>query len=173
MAGVRAVITLVACVGGAGLFASCSSPSQQSANQQAAGTPSAAATDHRAADEATIRGLDSAWAGAMAAKDTNKFLSYYAPNASLLGPDDPIATGTDAIHKAVSGLMRLPGFALSFAPDDVTVIGDAAYEIGDYHLTLNNKAGKRQTHAAKYVVVWGRQPDSTWKVLLDAPTTTR
>jgi ketosteroid isomerase-like protein len=172
MVAVRTVFTIVACVGGAGLFASCSSPSQQSGNQQA-GTPSATTTDHRAADEATIRGLDSAWVKTVAAKDTARALSYYASNASLMVPDAPIATGTDAIHKAFSGMMSLPGFALSFAPDKVSVIGDAAYEIGDYHLTVNNKAGKPETHTAKYIVVWGRQPDSSWKVLVDAATTAR
>src|SRR6185437_4456895 len=93
MFGVRAVITLVACVGGAGLFTSCSSPSQQGTNQPTGGTSPASTPDHRAADEATIRGLDSAWSRAAAAKDLDKAISYYATNGSLLVPDAPIATG--------------------------------------------------------------------------------
>ena len=129
--------------------------------------------DHRAADEATIRGLDSAWVKAIATKNDAQALSYYADGASVLVPGDPMATGKDAIQKAWATLGALPGFALTFAPNTIDVSGDRAFEIGDYQLTLNDKAGKPQTTKAKYVVVWGKQADSSWKVLLDAPTTTQ
>jgi uncharacterized protein (TIGR02246 family) len=129
--------------------------------------------DHRAADEATIRGLDSAWVKAIATKNDAQALSYYADGASVLVPGDPMATGKDAIQKAWAALGALPGFALTFAPNTVDVSGDRAYEIGDYQLTVNDKTGKPQTTKAKYIVVWGKQADGSWKVLLDAPTTTQ
>jgi ketosteroid isomerase-like protein len=70
--------------------------------------------------------------------------------------------------------MANPGFALSFAPSKVEVSksGDLAYEIGDYSLTFSDKKGKPLTTKAKYVVVWGKQADGSWKVLVDAPNTT-
>ncbi|HWZ57888.1 MAG TPA: SgcJ/EcaC family oxidoreductase [Gemmatimonadaceae bacterium] len=129
--------------------------------------------DHRASDEAAIRTLDSAWVKAAVAKDAQQFVSYYADDASLLAPGAPIATGKPALQAAWTGLMALPGFALTFAPTKIDVSGDRAYEIGDYALTLNDKTGKPQTTKGKYVVVWGKQPDGTWKALLDAPTTTQ
>ena len=129
--------------------------------------------DHRASDEAAIRSLDSAWVKAAVAKDLPQLMSYYADDASLLPPGDKLATGKPAIQAAWNGLAALPGFALSFAPTKIDVAGDRAYEIGDYQLTLNDKSGKPQTTKAKYIVIWGRQPDGTWKALLDAPTTTQ
>jgi ketosteroid isomerase-like protein len=47
-----------------------------------------------------------------------------------------------------------------------------AYELGDYSLTVSDAKGKAQTMKAKYVVVWGKQADGSWKALVDAPTTT-
>ena len=128
--------------------------------------------DHRAADEATIRGLDSAWVKAVAAKNAQQAASYYTDDGVLMAPGAPMASGKDAVQKMWAGLMGLPGFALTFAPDKVVVSGDMAYEFGSYALTTNDKAGKPHTSNGKYVVVWSRQPDGSWKAALDAPTTT-
>jgi ketosteroid isomerase-like protein len=54
----------------------------------------------------------------------------------------------------------------------VSVAGTMAYEVGDYQLTMNDKSGKPQTSKGKYVVIWGKQSDGSWKALVDAPTTT-
>jgi uncharacterized protein (TIGR02246 family) len=140
--------------------------------QQTPSSQPAAQADHRAADEAAIRSLDSAWVKAVAAKNAQQAASYYTDDGVLMAPGQPMASGKDAIVKGWTGLMGLPGFALTFAPDKIVVSGDMAYEIGSYALTANNKAGKPQTSHGKYVVVWSRQADGTWKAALDAPTTT-
>ena len=133
-----------------------------------------AAQDTRAADEAAIRAADAEWVKAVGAKDMQQSTSYYADTAQLFAPNAPAAQGKDAIQKAFTGLLAMPGFALTFAPTKVEVSrsGDLAYETGDYELTTNDKKGKPQTTKAKYVVVWGKQPDGTWKALVDSPTTT-
>jgi ketosteroid isomerase-like protein len=72
-------------------------------------------------------------------------------------------------------MLATPGFSLTFTPTKIEVsrAGDLAYEIGDYQMTTNDKKGKPQTVKAKYVTVWGKQPDASWKALADAPTTTQ
>ncbi len=139
----------------------------------ACSTQGAASADDRARDEATIRGLDSAWGKAMAAKDVERTVSYYTDNASILSPGAPIATGKSAITASWAGLLTQPGASITFAPTVVDVSGDRAYEIGNYEITAMDHAGKPQTTKAKYVVVRGKQPDGTWKVLVDVSTTTR
>ncbi len=129
--------------------------------------------DQRARDEATIRGLDSAWGKAMAAKNVEQTVSYYADNASIFSPGEPIATGKSAITASWAGLLTQPGSSITFGPTTVDVSGDRAYEIGDYALTVIDKAGKPQTTKAKYVVVRGKQSDGAWKVLVDVSTTTQ
>jgi len=37
-------------------------------------------------------------------------------------------------------------------------------------MTTSDKKGKPQTAKAKYVVVWGKQADGTWKALADVRT---
>jgi uncharacterized protein (TIGR02246 family) len=128
--------------------------------------------DTRARDEATIRGLDSAWGRAMAAKNVEQTASFYADNASILSPGEPIVTGKSAITASWAGLLTQPGSSITFAPTTVDVSGDRAYEIGNYEITAIDKAGKPQTTKAKYVVMRGRQADGTWKVLVDVSTTT-
>jgi hypothetical protein len=75
------------------------------------------------------------WVKTVAAKDTqHSTLLLRRPNAPA------------AIKKAFTGLLAMPGFALTFAPTKVEVArsGDLAYETGDYELTTNDKQGKPQ-----------------------------
>jgi uncharacterized protein (TIGR02246 family) len=130
--------------------------------------------DTRADDEAKIRALDADWVKAVAAKDAARCASLYADNASLMVPGAPIATGKDAIQKAWTDMMATPGTSLTFSPAKIEVSrsGDLAYDLGDYEETGKDKKGKSQTVKAKYVVIWGKQADGTWKALIDLPTTT-
>lgn len=137
-----------------------------------AGAASTASPSNSAADEAAIRTLDSAWTKAATDKNVDAFTTYYAADGVLMAPGEAMAKGRDAIHAAVAGMFGLPGFSLAFAPDQVTAKGDLAYEIGSYKLAMNDKAGKAQASTGKYVVVWARQADGSWKVAIDAPTTT-
>lgn len=131
--------------------------------------------DTRAADEAAIRALDAKWAQAVQAKDVSQLSSFYADDASVFVPEAPVATGKDAITAAWTALANTPGFSLTFAPSKVVVSksGDLAYEIGDFSMTFNDKKGKPQTSKAKYIVIWARQADGSWKAVVDAPTTSQ
>ena len=149
------------------VLTACNTGSQPSA--EPAATP-----DTRAADEAAIRALDAKWVKDIASKDLAQATSYYADTAEMFTPNTPAASGKDAVQKLCAGMLGMPGFALTFAPAKIQVArsGDLAYETGEYEMTLNDKKGKPQNVKGKYVVVWGKQSDGNWKVLVDAPTTT-
>jgi uncharacterized protein (TIGR02246 family) len=138
----------------------------------AAAASTAAPASNSAADEAAIRALDSAFNKAAAAKNIDAMASTYATGAVLMAPGQAMIKGRDAISTALSGMAATPGFSLVITPDVVTPKGDLAYEIGSYALTFNDKAGKPQPSTGKYVVVWARQADGSWKLVVDAPTTT-
>ncbi|HXF14910.1 MAG TPA: SgcJ/EcaC family oxidoreductase [Terriglobales bacterium] len=149
------------------VFTACNTASKSS-------TEVATAADTRAADEAAIRALDAEWVKAIATKDLDKATSYYAETAEMFAPNAPAASGKDAVQKLCASMLRMPGFALTFTPSKIEVArsGDIAYETGAYEMTVNDKKGKPQTVKAKYVVVWGKQADGSWKALVDSPTTT-
>ncbi len=124
--------------------------------------------DNRA-DEQAIRKLDQEWSAAVGAKDVAKEVSYYAEEASAFPFNAPIATGKEQILKLWTGLMSIPGFSLSFAPTRIEVSkgGDMAYDIGTFLLTTNDAKGNPTNTQGKYVVVWKKQADKTWKVVAD------
>ena len=146
-----------------------------SCSQKVEAPPAPTPPDHRAADAAAIRATDADWVKTVTAKDPGAFTAFYAEDAVMLPPGGQMASGKEAITKTWTALSSQPGFALTFAPTKVEVSksGELAYEVGDYELTVNDKRGKPQTAKGKYVVVWGKQPDGSWKALVDAPTTTQ
>jgi quercetin dioxygenase-like cupin family protein len=57
-----------------------------------------------------------------------------------------------------------PGFSLRWTPvkADVSAAGDVGYTVGTYEASMNGA-----TEKGKYVVVWKKQPDGTWKAAED------
>ena len=127
--------------------------------------------DTRAADEAALRATIRDWAAAAQAKDAGKFVSVYAEDAVVMLANAPDMKGIAAIREGVPGMMQDPAFALSFEPDNVVVArsGDLAYETGPYSMTMTGPGKKPSTEKGRYVTVWRKQADGTWKVAVDAP----
>ena len=127
--------------------------------------------DTRAADEAAIHAAVKDWSAAAQAKDADKFVSFYAEDATILLEGSPDFTGKEAIREAIGGMMQDPNFVLSFAADKVVVArsGDLAYETGTYSMTVSDAKKKPATQEGHYVVVWQKQADGTWKAVQDAP----
>jgi uncharacterized protein (TIGR02246 family) len=126
-----------------------------------------------AADEAAIRAAITEWSAAARAEDADAFASLYADDAVLMLEGAPDVSGKAAIREAIGGMMQDPNFALGFTTTNIVVAGsgDVAYEQGRYALTTsdanNNNAPATQTGA--YVIVWRKQADNSWKVVVDAP----
>jgi uncharacterized protein (TIGR02246 family) len=129
----------------------------------------AAPPDTRAADEAAIRAAAADWASTFPAKDVDKFVSFYAPDATVYPQGAPAVTGGAAIRGFWSDFFSLPGFAGSVALKSVEVArsGDLAYETGTYEMTLNDAKGKPTKSTGKYLVVWKKQSDGKWKAHAD------
>jgi ketosteroid isomerase-like protein/quercetin dioxygenase-like cupin family protein len=106
--------------------------------------------------------LDREWS--QTTKDMNKFISYYAPDATAHPPGMPAATGSAAIKDALTKIFSAPGFSLTWAPvrAEVSTAGDVGYTVGTYEISMNGA-----TEKGKYVEVWKKQSDGTWKVKED------
>jgi uncharacterized protein (TIGR02246 family) len=125
--------------------------------------------DTRAADERAVREADAAWSKAAAAKDVEAYLSFFAEDALVLPPNAPMLTGKESMRKGLSEEMANPGFALSWQASKAEASrgGDLAYSIGTYQVTMKDAKGKPVTDRGKYMTVWKKQPDGTWKGLVD------
>ena len=119
--------------------------------------------------ERAIRYADVVWSKAAEAKDLERVLAVFADGASELAPNVPIAVGKDALRKVWTQYFATPGFAISWQPTKVEVSrgADLGYSLGTYVLTAPDPAGKPVTDRGKYVTIWKRQADGSWKVIAD------
>ena len=122
------------------------------------------------ADKAAIRDLsDVQWLNAEQAKDVDTVLSFFADDASSFPPNASIVTGKEAIRAHLSEAFSRRDFAISWQTTKVEVSrsGDLAYSHGTYEETVNDPEGNPVTDKGKWVTVWEKQPDGTWKVVAD------
>lgn len=132
-------------------------------------TPPAPA-DTSAADQKAIRDGEVAWAGDWAAKDVDKIVGHYADDASVMVPDAPLMKGKDAIRTGIAGMLKDKAMALSFTTSsvDVSKSGDLGFSQGTYSMTMTNpKTKKPETEKGKYVTVYRKQADGSWKAVAD------
>jgi uncharacterized protein (TIGR02246 family) len=125
--------------------------------------------DTRAADESAIRTASATWSQASTANDIDKSVSFYTEDAVLMDPNTPALKGRENIRKRWTQTTAVPGPGLSFQTTSVEVArsGDLAYETGMYDFVTTDKKGKTNDEKWKYVVVWKKQHDGSWKAAVD------
>ena len=122
-----------------------------------------------AAEEAAIREMSVEWMNAANAKDVERMLGLYTDDTSLYPPNLAIVTGKEAIRTYYSQLMESPGFVTSLEVTNVGIsgAGNFAYSTGTSETTVNDAQGNPVTVREKWVAILKKQPDGTWKSVLD------
>lgn len=132
-------------------------------------TPPAAAALSPNADPTAVRHfLDSAqtrYVDAATKGDIAALSAFYTDDALLLAPNAKALRGRAEIDKSNTEMMAaVKVTALKLATDDVITTADYAIETGTYDQTLQPKTGKAIHDVGKYVVVWKKQPDGSWRI---------
>lgn len=130
----------------------------------------APAPDTRAADIQAVKDLEVAWAKDGATRDPEKWASYFADGGSGLYPGGPTLHGKAAVKAAMASLMTDPNFVVSFRSDRMMASkgGDMVYSEGAYTMTMTDpKTKKPVTDKGKYLTVYTKQPDGSWKAIAD------
>ncbi len=129
--------------------------------------------DTRAADADAIRAADVEWNKAMQAKDVDKSVSFYGDGAILLGNKAPSIQDRDAIHKEVQEMLGHSTGNFNFTNTSVEVAksGDLAWEHGVWEFDATDKKGKPVVEKGKYLTVWKKQSDGSWKAVADMDNT--
>jgi uncharacterized protein (TIGR02246 family) len=125
--------------------------------------------DTRKADEAAIRAASADWNKASQARDLDKAVSYYAEDAVFFVDKGALVKGKNSIRMAWKDVLAPTAPTLSFTTSFVEVArsGDIGYEYGTAEFTTANKKGKPTVEKGKYVTVWKKQPDGSWKAVVD------
>jgi uncharacterized protein (TIGR02246 family) len=129
----------------------------------------APADDTKSAIEKALRHLDAQWSAAAGAKDVDKTVSYYATDAIVMPPNASSATAKEAIRSAWKEMLASSGAAISWKATKVEVAksGDLACVSGTYEEAMTDASGKSVKDHGKYVEVWKKQADGSWKVVAD------
>ena len=119
--------------------------------------------------EQALRDLDAQWSAAAGTKDLDKTVSFYSDNAIVMPPNASSAKTKEAIRSAWKEMLTSPGAAISWKTTKVEVAkaGDLAYVSGTYEETMTDASGKPVKDRGKYVEIFKKQADGTWKVVAD------
>jgi uncharacterized protein (TIGR02246 family) len=129
--------------------------------------------DTRASDEAAIRSASKAWSDAIQAKDLDKAVSFYAPDAVQMADNGPLVGDSLTLRAGWQKMLAVPGPGLSLQASAVQVAksGDIAYEYGTYDFAISGSSREISDQKGKYVVIWKKQADGIWKAAIDINNT--
>ncbi len=146
-----------------GLLAAGCSSNTQTASSGANSASSDSATVRTAIEATNARFLDAFKRG-----DKAGLMASYADDAIVMMPNEEAWRGREGIDKGFSGFLSQMSFKDGSAKtEDVMVTGDLAVETGAFAWTLQPKSGAEVKDKGKYITVWKRQADGSWKIVRD------
>jgi uncharacterized protein (TIGR02246 family) len=140
---------------------------QATADTAAPVSPVAATTDPGAVRR-SIDSLNADAAQALERGDTTAMVAHYTDDAIVMMPNMPAFRGRDAYRSGVARMLKEMSVTdAAFTTEDVMVSGDLAVETGTYAMTMQPRRGGAMKDTGKYITVWRRQSDGSWKIVRD------
>ncbi len=100
--------------------------------------------------------------------DAAALAAMYDTGAVVLAPNAPPMRGRQNIEAFWAGARQQGYRTLNLVVNSVEVIGDHAIELGSYTMVVQPPGQGEMTDRGKYMVLWRRQADGTWKLYRDA-----
>jgi len=107
--------------------------------------------------KADIQALESAWATADNARDTNAVAAFYADDAISMANNKPMLVGKAAIRQDIANTLdkkRVKGSTVSYDVMDVFGDENTVTEVGK--TTIKDASGK-VTYTGKYMAIWEKR----------------
>jgi ketosteroid isomerase-like protein len=111
-----------------------------------------------------VKTADAAWAKAAAAHDLVNSLAFYAGDAVVLPAHQEMLTNKPDILKSWTALLDKNN-TVTWKPMWVEAAksGELVYVVGTYTLSTKAGKGKPTVDHGKYMAVWKKQDDGSWK----------
>jgi uncharacterized protein (TIGR02246 family) len=108
------------------------------------------------------------WIEAWDKADASLIAGLFAADGVLLGRNGKSFKGPNQILERMKTVMEASGKGVksTVTTVDLWLIGDTAYETGKYSYTSQEK-GQPVTDEGRYVTIWRRQSDGSWKIIAD------
>lgn len=116
-------------------------------------------------EEKKLLKLSRQWAQAAQGSNTKEIVSYWSEDAVLMTPDQGKLIGREQLSAMVEGSMGIPGFEISWEPQEARVAksGELGYVIAHKYVKVPDESGKLNTFYFISVGIWEKQEDGTWK----------
>jgi ketosteroid isomerase-like protein len=127
--------------------------------------------DVRAEAEA-IKKIEDQWTAAIIAKDINKIMGIFGPEAVVMNPNTPACVGLQSIRKSQElwfsdTTVFHDTFTSTVDTIEVSASGDLAYVIGHSHLNISTSGGIGIVDETdKWVTIY-RKINGEWKSIVD------
>jgi len=151
------------------LLAAACAPKGETAVNDSAATAAPPAVDvaavRQAIDQANAKASDAFQRG-----DTAVVFSMYDNDIAVLMAGQPTMRGKAEVTSGLAKMFAGTKFSdVKFNASTVDVGGDYAIETGTYEMTTTEAGKKPVPDKGKYLTVWKKQADGSWKVYRDMP----
>jgi ketosteroid isomerase-like protein len=122
-----------------------------------------------AAVRASLIAADEAFAAATAAQGLEGWMAAFDSAGIQMEPDVPFTPGVAAIRAAMAPAFADSTWHLTWQPTMAfaSASGDLGYTLGTWESRRYTDAGAGQIATGKYVTIWRKQSDGSWKVVFD------
>jgi ketosteroid isomerase-like protein len=123
------------------------------------------------AGKAFLFDLEARFAKDVAARGGAAFADWFAEDGAALGNGAAPLIGKVAIARSATWSPQ--AYQLTWKPTDGLMgpSGDMGYTWGHYEGRSKDANGNPVTTSGRYMTIWRKQPDGSWKVVLDAGST--
>jgi uncharacterized protein (TIGR02246 family) len=113
-------------------------------------------------EEANVKLGDAVRAG-----DAAALAGLYTEDAKLLPPNSEMIQGREGVEAFWAGGIQMGIKDVVLTTVDIMGMGDMVCEIGKATVTLQPEEGEAMEDIGKYVVIWKKTADGTWKLHVD------
>ena len=112
---------------------------------------------------------DLAFAEATARRRLEGFSSFLAEDVMSIRPNTPVVKGSQALASRWAPMLNDPAMSITWQPLEAVISDDGSmgFTVGSYEITKSGGQGKSAAGTGKYVTIWKKQPDGSWKVVYD------
>ena len=127
------------------------------------------ATIDIAEEEAALLDADRAFNRATAAERLEGWVRFFAEDGAMFPQGRSPVRGHEAIHALMGPAFETEGFSLTWEPLEAEISegGDLGYTHGTFESRFPGPDGEVTVTTGKYLTVWRKHPDGSWKVEAD------
>ena len=122
------------------------------------------------AERLALLDADRAWAAAAAGgAEASEIVSYWSSDARVYLSGQDALQGSEALLGMVTANAEIPGFEVSWTPDDAVVFGSGrvGYTRGSNSFTFPGPDGNPMTTYGRYLTIWEKGEDGRWRCTVE------